>query len=99
MFSCYVAFCTGEVKTRLEDVSQDLRFEGGGSWRKRKGWVGGWVGGRRDLAFQQSASATNTTTTSLLKDFKRKIRKEAESLDFLGLFSDCGRKGSTCWYF
>ena len=42
----------------LEDVSQDLWFEEGG-WRK---W--GRVGRTRDLGFQ-SASATNTTTTSL----------------------------------
>ena len=46
MFSCYVAFCTGEVKTRLEDVSQDLRFEEESEEEEvaRVG-KGGWVAG------------------------------------------------------
>ena len=69
MFSCYVAFCTGggEGNPRLEDVSQDLRFEGGVGGGGKGGE--GWVGGRGDLAFQ-SASATNTTTTSQAQDQK-----------------------------
>ena len=68
------------VNIRLENVSQDLWFEG---WFELEeevvqgglGWVG-WVAG--ETWKPQSASAINTNTTSLSNDFKRKIRRKAQ---------------------
>ena len=68
--NCYIAGCSGELNIILLDVSWDLwwqiwdgvvRF-----WRKwqERGWQR-VVGGRPSF---QSASATNTTTTSLSRE-------------------------------